>query len=389
MTSAPLKTFIIYARDDEAYKSQLLLHLRPLVVSGLLTVWHDGNILPGEDWEKAIKKELKSSELVIMLVSVNSLNSDFIQTEELRTALDGLDAGLTRVVPVVVSPCVWKFDPVIRRLQALPLSGADGVLPVSEWKNANLAWAKVVEAIGDMVMELNERRREQQQQDADRQEQEHQAAEKARIAAARRAEEDARKTEKARLDAEKVAEKARIETEKRAEQQRIAEQKRLQQEAALAAGREAQSTQSANSPTQGSSLNKWLLGAAAAGILIVAAMFFRPGGKEPLPGQEPTHITPSDKPVTPDEASVEKAWTAAQSAGSLPAFRNFREQYPNSKYDAVALKKIGQLKKEAEQLVKDAEIYLGEGLKEEAYKKLNRAAAIDPENTKVKRLLSK
>ncbi len=79
-----------------------------------------------------------------MLVSVHALNSDFIQAEELRTALDQLDAGLTRVVPIVVSPCVWKFDPVIRRLQALPSAGAEGVRPVSEWTNHNLAWASVV-----------------------------------------------------------------------------------------------------------------------------------------------------------------------------------------------------------------------------------------------------
>ena len=71
-TPTPLKTFIIYARSDEAYKQQLLLHLRPLRNSGLLSVWHDGNILPGEDWEKAIKKELSSSDLVLMLVSAHS-----------------------------------------------------------------------------------------------------------------------------------------------------------------------------------------------------------------------------------------------------------------------------------------------------------------------------
>lgn len=42
---APLKTYIIYARSDEAYKLHLLLHLRPLLKSRLLNVWHDGNIL--------------------------------------------------------------------------------------------------------------------------------------------------------------------------------------------------------------------------------------------------------------------------------------------------------------------------------------------------------
>lgn len=44
----PLKTFIIYARSDEDYKKQLLLHLRPLVSRRAIEVWHDDNILPGE-----------------------------------------------------------------------------------------------------------------------------------------------------------------------------------------------------------------------------------------------------------------------------------------------------------------------------------------------------
>ena len=145
---APLKTFIIYARSDEAYKQQLLLHLRPLVTSRLLSVWHDGNILPGEDWEKAIKKELNSSDLVLVLVSAHSLNSEFIQTKELRTALDRLREGLTRVVPVIVSPCGWKFDPMLAGLQALPRYGSEGPKPVNDrvWQSTDEAWASVMAA---------------------------------------------------------------------------------------------------------------------------------------------------------------------------------------------------------------------------------------------------
>ncbi len=188
MTHSPLKTFIIYARADEEYKRQLLLHLRPLIVSKLLTVWHDGNILPGENWEKVIKKEVMSSELVIVLVSVESLNSEFIQTEELRTALELLDMGLTRVVPVVVSPCVWKFDPIIKKLQALPLAGAEGVRPVSEWSSNHLAWANVVERIGDMVEDIFQKRESNIKAEKEHQEQlqrqQEEATERARQAEA-------------------------------------------------------------------------------------------------------------------------------------------------------------------------------------------------------------
>ncbi len=59
MEPAPLKTFIIYARADAQFKDELLTHLRPFVKSGLLQRWVDSDLLPGEEWEKRIEKELE------------------------------------------------------------------------------------------------------------------------------------------------------------------------------------------------------------------------------------------------------------------------------------------------------------------------------------------
>jgi formylglycine-generating enzyme required for sulfatase activity len=157
---AALKTFIIYARSDEAHKTHLLRHLRPLMNSKLLNVWHDGNIQAGEDWKTAIKKELESSDLVLMLVSANAFASDFIQGNELRTALERLSKGLTRVVPIIVSPCSWKFDPVLAGLQALPLFGSEGPKPVTDrvWQTQDEAWSNVVENLGNMALDLQSQR---------------------------------------------------------------------------------------------------------------------------------------------------------------------------------------------------------------------------------------
>ena len=76
--------------------------------------------------------------------------------------------SLNRVIPIVVSPCVWKFDPVIRRLQALPSGSGEGVLPVSEWKNHNLAWASVVEQIGDMAQGIHDKREAMEQEEQEK-----------------------------------------------------------------------------------------------------------------------------------------------------------------------------------------------------------------------------
>ena len=163
----PPKIFIIYARTDEPYKQQILMHLRPLIDGGRVEVWHDGDIKPGEDWEKAIKKELAASDLVLILVSVHMLSSEFIRTKELGTALARLDAGLARVVPVVVSPCVWDMNPVISRLQALPQAGAEGLRPVNEWENTDSAWVIVVKQIGEIAQEIQDKRVEADRQKAE------------------------------------------------------------------------------------------------------------------------------------------------------------------------------------------------------------------------------
>ena len=180
----PLKTFIIYARADEAHKNQLLLHLRPLTNSGLIAVWHDGNIQPGEAWEKRIEDELDQSDLVLLLVSANSLNSNFIQYKELQTALDRLRRGVSRVVPVIVSHCAWKYDPVLSGLQAEPLYRGQGPMAVEDpvWTTHHQAWTRVVESVGELSAQLRaEKEADIQRQEAETEKHERAVADQARL----------------------------------------------------------------------------------------------------------------------------------------------------------------------------------------------------------------
>jgi len=181
---APLKTFIIYARADEEFKKQLLRHLRPL---HSVSVWHDGNILPGEEWDATIKRELKRSELVLFLVSADSLYSDYIQSEELKTALELLQKGQARLVPIVVAPCAWKFVPIISGLQALPLYKSEGVKPVRSWTDPDEAWASVVEHLGELAEEIHLQRSAAERSSKEEAERRHAATEKQQREAQERA----------------------------------------------------------------------------------------------------------------------------------------------------------------------------------------------------------
>ncbi len=68
---------------------------------------------------------------MLVLVSVNCLNSEFIEGEELETAVDRLRDGHTRIVPIIISPCGWRFHKLFVGLQGLP----EDMKPVSDWPN--------------------------------------------------------------------------------------------------------------------------------------------------------------------------------------------------------------------------------------------------------------
>ncbi|MFN0036377.1 MAG: SUMF1/EgtB/PvdO family nonheme iron enzyme [Saprospiraceae bacterium] len=117
---APLKTFICYAHEDHEVVDGLKKQLAIFEKRGLLLIWSDGKILPGEHWHQSIKDQLEQAELVLLFISVDFINSDYIETTELKDALQRHREGHATLVPIIVRPCHWHeyFD--IGQFQALP-----------------------------------------------------------------------------------------------------------------------------------------------------------------------------------------------------------------------------------------------------------------------------
>lgn len=118
--SQALKTFICYAHEDhevvEGLKKQLVIFEK----KGLLQIWSDGKILPGEHWDKSIKNQLEHAEIILLFISVDFINSDYIEKTELQAALQRHRDGHAILIPIIVRPCHWAeyFD--IGQFQALP-----------------------------------------------------------------------------------------------------------------------------------------------------------------------------------------------------------------------------------------------------------------------------
>ena len=99
--------FISYSHRDEAWKDRLLRHLKVLERRGLLDVWEDRHIRPGAPWREEIEAAMGQAQMALLLVSVDFLNSDFIQDEEVPTLLRRRESEGLRVLPLILEPCDW------------------------------------------------------------------------------------------------------------------------------------------------------------------------------------------------------------------------------------------------------------------------------------------
>jgi tetratricopeptide (TPR) repeat protein len=144
--SQPLQAFFIYAHKDERLRDALEISLAVYKREGVISTWYDGKIVPGEEWNRVIKENLRASRVFLLLVSPHFLNSDFINDVEMKYALKMHKKALAVVIPIILKPCDWKRTR-LENLQALPKGGR----PITLWRNQDQAWADVVQGIRKAV----------------------------------------------------------------------------------------------------------------------------------------------------------------------------------------------------------------------------------------------
>ena len=142
----PFHIFICYAREDRDALESLRKKLTPLKQSGLAQIWYDGEIIGGKDWDSEIRRNLKSADLVLLLISDDFFDSDYIDRVELREALDANARQENIVVPVILHDCIWRVHRELAKLQALP-DEAKPIFVDDHWKKPELGFANVAHGV--------------------------------------------------------------------------------------------------------------------------------------------------------------------------------------------------------------------------------------------------
>ena len=85
---------------------------------------------------------MQLADIILLLISADFNNSEYIWKEELSHAMERHEQGTARVVPVILRKCEWSEMPYAK-LQALPR----GARPVSDFPDKDDAFTDIASGI--------------------------------------------------------------------------------------------------------------------------------------------------------------------------------------------------------------------------------------------------
>jgi len=157
MERSPIEIFFSYSREDKPLRDKLEIHLSSLRQQGVISSWHDRQIVAGSEWEEEIDRHMRTADIILLLVSPDFVNSKYCYDIELPYAIARHDAGEAYVIPILLRPVAgWKRLP-FAKLQVYP----SGAVPITQWADQDTAFVDVVEGIETAVEKLLTQRQEQ------------------------------------------------------------------------------------------------------------------------------------------------------------------------------------------------------------------------------------
>ena len=144
--SVPKKVFISYSHKDEEIKDKLITSLSSLTRTNKIILWHDGDIVGGQEWNTEIFKHFRSADIIVLLISSDFIASDFCFSKELKEAVDRHNNKLAVVIPIIARPTDWH-ELEFSKIQALPKNGK----PITTWPDEDDALLNVVNGLKKVI----------------------------------------------------------------------------------------------------------------------------------------------------------------------------------------------------------------------------------------------
>jgi hypothetical protein len=150
-----LNIFISYVKEDRKILESLQKHLRVMQRqlerrNRTITIWHSGQVVPGQDWKEKIEQYLSTAHIILLLVSIDFLDSELCYAIQIQPALDRHNCGKACVIPVILRPCTWEEE-LFGTLQPLPTDG----VPIISWPIPDEAYNDIIRGIRQAISDLS------------------------------------------------------------------------------------------------------------------------------------------------------------------------------------------------------------------------------------------
>lgn len=143
------RVFMSYSHKDENLRDQLEVQLAMLRRQGLVDVWHDRRLLPGDHLDWTIGEELDRADIILLLVSPDFIASDYCYKIEKGRALERHREGTARLISVILRPCDWTHTDLSQFL-VTPKDGR----PITQWPDRDEAFLDVTQSIRRAIDDL-------------------------------------------------------------------------------------------------------------------------------------------------------------------------------------------------------------------------------------------
>lgn len=147
MNNHKVELFISYAHNDEKLRSELEKHLKLLEKNNIISTWHNRKIVAGSERQNEIDEHLRSSKIILLLISSDFIASDYCYGQEMDIAIERHYNNEAIIIPIILRAVDgWELTP-FGKIEVLP----QNTVPITLWNNSDEAFSNVVKGIRERI----------------------------------------------------------------------------------------------------------------------------------------------------------------------------------------------------------------------------------------------
>lgn len=145
--ASKIQIFVSYSHKDKKEKEELQPYLKNLEKLFNVGVWHDGLIPAGGSIEPIILDALATSNIILLLISTNYINSDFCSKIEMKEAFKRHKRGECVVVPIILKKIVTMEGLPFSKIKCVPSDAK----PISQYRPKENGYVEAVTSLLELL----------------------------------------------------------------------------------------------------------------------------------------------------------------------------------------------------------------------------------------------